>query len=372
MNTRFIFVIFVLKKLKFEYILFNTKYKYKKIEQTNKERKGIKMKKTKTIISAVLALTAIWGTVSLFGCSSKKESVLIYTSAEDFRVEDLKARLKEEFPDYDCIVEYKDTGSHAATLIAEGKNTDCDITYDLEYAYLEQLSENGVLADVSSYDRSVYTADAAVSNYYLPELRNGGAIIINPEVLEERNLAVPQSYEDLLKPEYKGLISMPNPKSSGTGYMFLKALIVSMGEDAAFDYFDKLSDNILSYTSSGSGPVNALKNKEAAIGLGMTAQAVNAINDGTKLDIMFFEEGSPYSMYGQAVISGKENRECVKKVFDFMINTYSKETNNKFYPEQIFKDSVCEVKNYPSNIKYTDMGVNTNAEKSRILEKWKY
>lgn len=39
-----------------------------------------------------------------------------------------------------------------------------------------------------------------------------------------------------------------------------------------------------------------------------------------------------------------------------MINTYSKETNNKFYPEQIFKDSVCEVKNYPSNIKYTDMG----------------
>ena len=77
MNTRFIFVIFVLKKLKFEYILFNTKYKYKKIEQTNKERKGIKMKETKTIISAVMALTAIWGTVSLFGCSSKKESVLI-------------------------------------------------------------------------------------------------------------------------------------------------------------------------------------------------------------------------------------------------------------------------------------------------------
>ena len=337
-----------------------------------RERKGIRMKKTKTIISAVLSLAMLIGSSTLFGCSSKKEKVLIYTSAEDFRVEDLKARLEEEFPEYDCVVEYKDTGSHAATLIAEGKDTDCDITYDLEYSYLEQLSENGILADISSYDRSVYTEDSAVSNYYLPEVRNGGAIIINPEVLEEKNLSVPQSYEDLLKPEYKGLISMPNPKSSGTGYMFLKALVVSMGEDEAFDYFDKLSENILSYTSSGSGPVNALKNKEAAIGLGMTAQAVNAINDGTKLDIIFFEEGSPYSMYGQAIISDKEKRECVKKVFDFMIDTYSKETNNKFYPEQIFKDSICEIENYPSNIKYSDMGTNTNAEKSRLLEKWKY
>ena len=337
-----------------------------------RERKGIRMKKTKTIISAVLSLAMLIGSSTLFGCSSKKEKVLIYTSAEDFRVEDLKARLEEEFPEYDCVVEYKDTGSHAATLIAEGKDTDCDITYDLEYSYLEQLSENGILADISSYDRSVYTEDSAVSNYYLPEVRNGGAIIINPEVLEEKNLSVPQSYEDLLKPEYQGLISMPNPKSSGTGYMFLKALVVSMGEDEAFDYFDKLSENILSYTSSGSGPVNALKNKEAAIGLGMTAQAVNAINDGTKLDIIFFEEGSPYSMYGQAIISGKEKRECVKKVFDFMIDTYSKETNNKFYPEQIFKDSICEIENYPSNIKYSDMGTNTNAEKSRLLEKSKY
>ena len=76
--------------------------------------------------------------------------------------------------------------------------------------------------------------------------------------------------------------------------------------------------------------------------------------------------------YKEFLNEGKTERECVKKVFDFLINTYSKETNNKFYPEQIFKDSVCEIENYPSNIKYSDMGVNTNAEKSRLLEKWKY
>lgn len=320
------------------------------------------------IITAVLSMTLM----AFAGCGSKKEKVLIYTSAESYRVDDLKARLKEEFPEYDCVVEYKDTGSHAAQLIAEGKKTACDITYDLEYAYLEKLEAAGVLADVSGYAKANYAKDAIVSDYYLPELRNGGAIVINPDVLEKNNLPVPKSYEDLLKPEYKGKISMPNPKSSGTGYMFLKALVNSMGEDKAFDYFDKLSENILSYTSSGSGPINALKNKEVAIGLGMTAQAVTVINEGANLKILFFDEGSPYSMYGQAIISGKEERESVKRVFDFMINTYSKETNEKFYPEKIYEDISPVINNYPTGIVYADMSNNTMDEKDRLLDKWKH
>lgn len=145
-----------------------------------------------------------------------------------------------------------------------------------------------------------------------------------------------------------------------------------MGEDEAFEYFDKLNDNILSYTSSGSGPVTALKNKEAAIGLGMTSQAVYAINEGAPLDILFFEDGSPYSLYGQAIIKGKETKKAVKDVFDYMITDYSKRIVEQFYPEPIFKDMDVVVKNYPSNIKYADMSNNTPAEKDRLLEKWKY
>ena len=96
---------------------------------------------------------------------------------------------------------------------------------------------------------------------------------------------MPAGYEDLLKPEYKGLVIMPNPKSSGTGYMFVKALVVSMGEEEALAYFDQLNENIIEYTSSGSGPINRLIQKEAAIGLGMTSQAVNANQEGGDFEI---------------------------------------------------------------------------------------
>lgn len=326
----------------------------------------------KKIISAVLVILVVLCMLLPAGCGSNKEKVLIYASSEEYRLEDLRARLKEEFPQYNCVVEYKDTGSHAATLMAEGKDTPCDISYELEYGYMTQLADEGLLLDLSDYDFSKYLEDTVISSYFTPALRNGGAIIVNPEVLVEKGLSKPTCYEDLLKPEYKGLISMPNPKSSGTGYMFLKALVNAMGEQEAFQYFDKLSENILAFTSSGSGPVNALKTKEAAIGLGMTAQTVTAINEGANLEIIFFEEGSPFSLYGQAIIKGKESRQCVKEVFDFLVNTYTEETNKKFFPEQIFKDKVFEVENYPSNIKYADMSNDTMEEKTRLLDQWNH
>jgi iron(III) transport system substrate-binding protein len=152
--------------------------------------------------------------------------------------------------------------------------------------------------------------------------------------------------------------------------MFVKSLVNAWGEDEAFEYFDKLANNILQFTSSGSGPVNALVQGEAAIGLGMTAQAVTAINDGANLKILFFEEGSPYSLYGYAIPEGKQDRQCVKDVFDFFYSTLVMEDKELYYPEQVFVEQKNEIENYPKDIPYADMSGNTTEEKTRLLENW--
>jgi iron(III) transport system substrate-binding protein len=306
------------------------------------------------------------------GCGAKKETVVIYTSAESYRVEHMWQRLNEEFPQYEILLEYLPTGSHAARLLAEGMDTDCDITYDLEYTYLEKLEAAGLLADLSDHDFSVFSQDVLQSNCYVPEYRNGGAVIINPAVLDKHGLDVPTCYDDLLKPEYQGLISMPNPTSSGTGYMFLLAMANARGEEAAFAYFDALAENVLQFTSSGSGPVNALIQQEVAIGLGITGTAVNAINEGAQLEIVFFEEGSPYALYGQAMIQDRDERAAVREVFDFLYGTYAYENCQLFYPEQIFANRTFQVANYPANITYCDMTDNTAQRKEDLLSGWKY
>ncbi len=330
------------------------------------------MKKNTLKFTALITMICLLLSLGLTGCGSSKEKVLIYTSVEDYVIADMNKRLGEQFPDYDITVEYVSTGNHAAKLLTEGKNSECDISYDLEYAYMEQLARAGVLADLSAYDKSVYAEDTVVSDNYLVQCRVGGAVILNTEVLKEKNLPEPTSYQDLLDPKYKDLISMANPKSSGTGYMFYKSLVNAWGQEKALKYFDDLSKNVLQFTSSGSGPVNALLQKEVAIGFGMTSHAVTQINEGAPLKVVFFEEGSPFTMYGQSIIAGKETRESVKQVFDFLVKTYSYELNEKFFPEKMFKDKTFAVENYPQNIVYSDMSNNTIEEKEKLLDLWKY
>ncbi len=302
---------------------------------------------------------------------TSSNKVVIYSGAEEYRNEYFLKRINEVFPDYEIVIEYMPTGNLAAKLAAEGSDTDMDIFYDLDFSYAGLVEQ--YLADVSGYDQSIYVDDCKVENaHYLAATRNGGAVIINPDVLAAKGIEEPTCYTDLLRPEFKGLISMPSPKSSGTGYMFVKNLVNAWGEEKAFEYFDGLAENILQFTSSGSGPVNALVQGEVAVGLGMTAQAVTAINDGANLKIVFFEEGSPYSLYGYAIPEGKQHRKAVIDVFNFFYSTLVMEDKELYYPEQVFASQVNNVKNYPTNIPYGDMHGNTTDEKTRLLDNWEY
>ena len=303
--------------------------------------------------------------------NTESNKVVIYSGAEEYRNEYFLKRLQEQFPNYDITIEYMPTGNLAAKLAAEGTDTDMDIFYDLDFSYAGKVEQ--YLADVSAYDQSIYVDDCKVENaHYLAATRNGGAVIINPDVLAAKGIEEPTCYEDLLKPEFKNLVSLPDPKSSGTGYMFVKNLVNAWGEEKAFDYFSKLAENVLQFTTSGSGPVNALVQNEVAVGLGMTAQAVTKINEGANLKILFFEEGSPYSLYGYAIPEGKQNRKAVVDVFNFFYSTLVLEDKELYYPEQVFAEQVNNVENYPTDIPYGDMNNNTTDEKTRLLENWEF
>jgi len=324
----------------------------------------------KRIIPTVLALILVLGCTFFTSCSNK-ETIIIYTSAESFRIDYMNQRMKEKFPQYNIHIDYKSSGDQANLIKAAGKNVECHIVHDLEYGNAAELVSLGVFADLSDViDFSGFAEDTVVSKFYAPEVRNGGAIILNMDIFAERGLAEPSCYEDLLDPQYKGFISMPNPKTSGTGYMFLLSLVNAWGEDKAFQYFEALSENILAFEASGSGPVNKLVTKEVAIGFGMISHAVQQINEGENLKILTFDEGAPYSLYGQAVIAGNETNTAVMEVFDFLVNELTAEMCERFYPEKLYKDKDFTIENFPKNVIYSDMSNYTSERKAALLSKW--
>ena len=325
----------------------------------------------KRIICFVVALFLIFTALS---CKkADNTSVIIYTSTEDFRTEHMQKLLREKFPNYNINMQVLSTGNHAAKLKAEGTQTEADIILNLETGYMESLQD--ILADLSSYDLSEFLPELVpASRRFLPWDKSSGAIVINRSRLESMNLPVPASYQDLLRPIYKGLISMPNPKTSGTGYMFVVSLINAWGEDAAFAYFDGLAENILQFTTSGSGPVNALIQGEVAIGLGMTLTAVNAINTrGVPFELIFFSEGAPSITTSFGIIKGRESKPVVKEVFEFAMTRLVKDDKELFCPEPIFRNQPNNIANYPKSIPYANMdGVYDIDLKERLLGKWKY
>lgn len=326
------------------------------------------MKKTIAALMSIVMLATL-----LAGCGQKKDKnrIVIWTSGEDYKNEYYLTECQTKFPDYDIVLEYMNSSTIAAKVQEEGENCSCDIIISEEYGYLELCED--YLAELTDFDFSPYLDEIVPDSHkYTPELKNGGCIVINKNMLADKGLPVPSSYEDLLNPCYEGLISMPNPLSSGTGYMFLRQLTNEWGEDAAFAYFEGLSKNVLQYTSSGSGPINALVQGEVAIGFGMISQAVVEKNAGVDIDITFFAEGAPYSMYGNAVLSNSASRSEVMEVFNYLATDLCKGNNEKFFPDQIYKDFVPEVSGYPANVKYGNMSNDTLSEKERLQARWTF
>ena len=325
----------------------------------------------KKLFILLLITTILFTGIAEYG---NKESIVICSSAEQFRNDELQAQLNDRFPDKNIIVMYMSTGKAAAKVFAEGSRAEIDILLGLETGYMNKIKDN--LANISGFSRIDYLDGLSVAdngNKWVTWEKQAGAIIVNREVLDKYGLEAPRSYEDLLNPKYQGFIAMPDPKSSGTGYFFYKNWVNIMGVDGALEYVDKLYSNLKQFTESGSGPIKMLKQGEAAIGLSITFQAASEINDGQPLEIIIPETGSPYSLTGTSIVKGHDEKDGVREVYDFIVNEFLVYDKENFSPEVIYNGQQNNIKSYPKDIEYADMqGIQDDKEKERLLALWKY
>lgn len=325
----------------------------------------------KKVLILIVLVTVLFTALADHG---GRETIVICASSEQYRNDALQEQLSEVFPEYNIIVMYMSTGKAAAKVFAEGPATEIDMLVGLETGYLHKISGN--LADISGLSRIPYVegiTPADNDNLWVTWERQAGAIIVNRDILAKYGLEAPVTYEDLLKPEYKGLIAMPDPKSSGTGYFFYKNWVNLWGEEATLAYVDALYGNLKQFTESGSGPIKLLRQGEVAIGLALTFQAVSEINDGQPFDIIYPPEGSPYSLTGTAILSGHGEKEGVEAVYDYIIHNFLVYDKEQFSPEIIYEGQTIALENYPQDIPYADMtGIQDHKEKERLLTLWKY
>ena len=237
---------------------------------------------------------------SLLGCgllglslstpAQAEGKLVLYCSVQNTTCEKVAHAFSKKY-NVDTQFVRNSTGTVLGKIKAEKENPQADVWYGGTLEPHFQARDAGLLETYRSplqkeimpqFKKLTEQRGDTTSIIYLMELGIG----MNEKLLAEKNIAKPQCYADLLKPEFKGLIQYPDPRVSGTGYTILTTLIEIMGEDKAFAYLKELDKNIAQYTKTG-----LAKDKGATVigalpceGTGYTLGAVSIIKNGRNLD----------------------------------------------------------------------------------------
>jgi thiamine transport system substrate-binding protein len=119
-----------------------------------------------------------------------------------------------------------------------------DLLYGVDNTFLSRALEGDIFEAYQSPALSEIPDGVKLdnSNRALPVDYGDVCINYDKAYFADNNLAVPQSLEELTKPEYKGLLVMENPATSSTGLAFLLATVAHFG-DSFTDYWQALKDN---------------------------------------------------------------------------------------------------------------------------------
>ncbi len=196
----------------------------------------------------------------------------------------------------------------------------------------------------------------------------------NTEFLKKAVVPAPASWEDLLKPGYKGQIAIAFPYTSGTSYTVLATLVQMMGEDKAFDYWRKLNPNIHHYDKSGSAPVTQA-------GLGEVGVAVSFSHDiiakgsakGYPITITFPREGTGYEIGAMSLVKGGPEPELAKRFVDWALSVRAQNLMQQWFRIPLNpKAEVAKGAVKADQVKLINFdAVKAGEDRDRLIKRWR-
>jgi iron(III) transport system substrate-binding protein len=280
------------------------------------------------------------------------EELLVYTALEDDEIPGYLEIFKKAHPDIDVKIVRDSTGIVTAKLLAEKDNPQADVVWGTAATSLMLCDQAGMVEP--------YAPKGLVK--VRPKMRDANnpphwvgikawmtGFCVNTIECANMKLPIPKSFDDLLNPVYRGQLAMPNPASSGTGFLTVSAILQTMGEEKGWAYLDKLHDNIARYTHSGSQPCKLAGAGEVAIGISFAYRGFMQKQKGEPVLTVFPAEGSGWDVEANCLIKKATIKPAAKTFLDWAIGADVMRAYAQVYPVTAYATGVPIPEGFPAD-----------------------
>ena len=256
--------------------------------------------------------------------SAQKAQLLVYTALETDQLKAYQEGFNKVYPDIEIKWVRDSTGVITAKLLAEKSNPQADVVMGVAASSLALLDKQGMLEPYAPLNLDgimmKYRDSKKVPAWFGMDVW-GATICFNTVEAAKKNIPKPESWQDMIKPIYKGQIVMPNPASSGTGYFDVTAWLTLFGDNngtgGGWKFMDGLHENIAQYTHSGSKPCNMAASGEFVMGISFEYRGNANKAKGAPIDLIFPKEGLGWDLEAFAIHKGTKKLDAAKKLADW-------------------------------------------------------
>jgi thiamine transport system substrate-binding protein len=227
-----------------------------------------------------------------------------------------------------------DAGAALNRVILTKNSPQADVFYGVDNTFLSRALDSDIYEAYNSPALAKIPAEFKLDaqNRALPVDYGDVCINYDKAYFKDKNLPVPQTFEDLVKPEYKGLLVVENPATSSPGLAFLLATIAQYGPDKYLDYWKSLRANgvvvvndweAAYYTNFSGSSGKGAQPLVVSYASSPPAEVVNATT--TLSDAPTASITGPNTCFRQiefvGILKGTKQLEAAQKFVDFMLST---------------------------------------------------
>ena len=224
------------------------------------------------------------------------------------------------------------TGELLARVDAEGENPYADVIFgggESSYAEYSHVFQDYVSPEDANLIESARNTLGYCTNYYF----DSAILLVNTDLIGDVEV---DGYMDLLNPELKGKISMPDPTASSSAMMHIETILTDFGgltleNEEGWDVVRELVANLDGKLASGSSAAwKAVADGEMVVALSYEEAGITLARDGAPVEVVYPEEGTVFPPSTAGIVKNCAHLENAKLFIDFLL---SQEVQNIFCNE---------------------------------------